>query len=153
MDAGRGFSTKVVGLGARDVLRIEAGYPLYGHELSKETSPIEAGLSWAVRLDKERFIGKEAIEAHGNSGPTSKLVGLEAVGRCVPRQGYSLSSASGSVGIVTSGTFSPVLEKGIAMAYVASLCSEAGTQLSIDVRGKPCDARIVRMPFYHHNKV
>lgn len=137
------------GLGARDVLRIEAGYPLYGHELNEHINPIEAGLGWVVSKSKE-FIGAEVIRRIREQGPARKLVGLEVEGRMVARQGYPVQVNGQTVGEITSGTFSPTLEKSIAMAFVSSEHSRVGNEVQVDIRGKPVPARIVSRRFVSH---
>jgi aminomethyltransferase len=137
------------GLGARDVLRIEAGYPLYGHELNEDINPIEAGLGWVVSKSKQ-FIGAEAIRRVREQGPVRKLVGLEVEGRMVARQGYLVQVNGQTVGEITSGTFSPTLEKSIAMAFVNSEHSRVGNEVQVDMRGKPVPARIVSRRFVNH---
>lgn len=134
------------GLGARDVLRIEAGYPLYGHELSENINPIEAGLGWVVSKSKE-FIGAEAIRRVREQGAARKLVGLEVEGRMVARQGYPVQVNGHSIGEITSGTFSPTLEKSIAMAFVKSEHAKAGAEVQVDMRGKAVPARVVSRRF------
>lgn len=148
MDAGDKFGAKPIGLGARDVLRVEAGYPLYGHELDRETTPLDAGLMWAVKLNKKRFIGKDAIATAESIGAEKCLVGLEAIDRCIPRHGYNVVVDQESIGQITSGTFSPTLQKAISMAYIKPDYAEPGRELSIDVRGKTCASRVVPIPFY-----
>jgi aminomethyltransferase len=140
---------KPAGLGARDTLRLEAGMPLYGHELSEEIDPISAGLGWAVALDKS-FIGSDALKKINEEGPKRKLVGLELEGRRIARQGAVVKSASGE-GVVTSGTFSPTLQKSIAMAYVPAADAAEGASLSIDIKGEIIPAKIVKLPFYKRN--
>jgi len=141
-------SIKPAGLGARDTLRLEAGMPLYGHELSEEIDPLSAGLGWAVDLNKE-FIGAAALRKIAEAGPARKLVGLELEGKRIARQGAEIKSAVGaSVGAVTSGTLSPTLGKSIAMAYVNAEASDIGTQLSVDLKGTPNPAIVVKLPFY-----
>lgn len=122
------------GLGARDVLRIEAGLPLYGHELTTETSPVQAGLMWAVSLDKGAFVGREPIAVEKVAGPSRRLVGIVSPGRIIPRQDYSLYAGGSKVGSITSGVFSPTRECGLGMAYVGSGYSQAET-LEMEVRG------------------
>jgi len=141
---------KPAGLGARDTLRMEAGMPLYGHELSEEVDPISAGLSWAISMDKE-FIGAEALRKITASGPAKKLVGLELDGRRIARQGSVIASTSGNgavTGVVTSGTFSPTLQKSIAMAYVSADDANEGTKLSVDLKGDTAHATVVKLQFY-----
>jgi aminomethyltransferase len=134
------------GLGARDVLRIEAGYPLYGHELNEDINPIEAGLGWVVSKSKQ-FIGAEAIRRVREQGAARKLVGLELDGRMVARQGYLVQVNGQTIGEITSGTFSPTLEKSIAMAFVSSEHSRVGSEVQVDMRGKPVPARIASRRF------
>jgi aminomethyltransferase len=147
LEAGRAFDAQPAGLGARDILRLEAGYPLYGNELTRDVTPVDAGLLWVVEFAKEDFVGKEAIQHAAAQGPEQVLVGLEAVERCVPRHGYGVFADGERAGFVTSGTFSPTLEKGIAMAYVKPEYADAGA-LDVEIRGKPCPCGIVPMPFY-----
>ncbi len=137
---------KLAGLGARDTLRLEAGMPLYGHELSEEIDPISAGLGWAVVLDKS-FIGSDALKKIATDGPKQKLVGLRLEGRRIARQGAIVKCPNGD-GIVTSGTFSPTLQQSIAMAYVPSPDAAEGTVLSIDIKGEIIPVTVVKLPFY-----
>jgi aminomethyltransferase len=137
---------KPAGLGARDTLRMEAGMPLYGHELSEEIDPISAGLSWAVSLDK-MFIGADALRKIAADGPARKLVGLQLDGRRIARQGSVVTGAAGA-GIVTSGTFSPTLQKSIAMAYVNAADAHEGATLTVDLKGEHASASVVKLPFY-----
>jgi aminomethyltransferase len=138
---------KPAGLGARDTLRLEAGMPLYGHELSESIDPISAGLSWAVDLNKN-FIGAEALRKIAADGPKRKLVGLVLEGRRIARQGTLITKDGQTVGEVTSGTFSPTLQKSIAMAYVDSALAAEGTPLVADIKGEANPAMVVKLPFY-----
>ncbi len=143
------------GLGARDTLRLEAAMPLYGHELTEEIDPLQAGLGWAVKLNKGDFIGRDAmlrVQKENKSDPVR--VGLELGGKRIAREGAAILSGSvlSPVGVVTSGTFSPTLQKPIAMAYVLPHCAAAGTTLAVDVRGKAEAARVVGLPFYRRPK-
>ena len=135
------------GLGCRDTLRLEAGMPLYGHELDENTDPISAGLGWAVAKDKA-FIGSDALAQIRSAGPARKLVGLLVDGPRTPRQGMGVLSGGKPVGTVTSGTVSPTLGRTIAMAYVAAECAAPGTALTIDLRGTPIGATVAPLPFY-----
>jgi aminomethyltransferase len=135
------------GLGARDTLRLEAAMPLYGHELTQSFDPISAGLDWAVDLTKE-FIGVEPLRVIAQHGPARKLVGLELNGPRIARQGTSILSGPTKIGEVTSGTFSPTLKKGIALAYVDARQSAVGTVVNVDLRGAVITATIVPLPFY-----
>ncbi|MGE0641272.1 MAG: glycine cleavage system aminomethyltransferase GcvT [Thermoanaerobaculia bacterium] len=137
------------GLGARDTLRLEAGMALYGHEIDRTTTPWEAGLDWIVKLEKGDFMGREALVAAQERGPRRRLVGFEVEGRGIARQGHLIRASDGrEIGVVTSGTFSPTLEKALGMAHVETASSAVGTGLEIDVRGKPVAARVVALPFY-----
>lgn len=139
------------GLGARDTLRLEAGMPLFGHELSETIDPISAGLKWAVSLDKD-FIGAEALRKIAADGPKRKLVGLELDGRRIGRQGSAILKDGATVGEITSGTFSPTLQKSIAMAYVDASLAAEGTELTVDLKGSTTPANIVKLPFYKREK-
>jgi aminomethyltransferase len=131
------------GRGARDVLRLEACYPLHGQDLTPERTPIEAGLGWACALDKE-FPGVEVLRRQHAEGPAERLVAFVMEERAVPRPGMAILEG----GTVTSGTHSPTLDAGIGMGYVPSGIAEVGTRLTIDVRGRARAARIVKKPFY-----
>jgi len=136
------------GLGARDTLRLEAGMPLYGHELTESIDPISAGLGWAVDLTKD-FIGAEALRVIKEKGPARKLVGLELDGKRIARQGTPVNGSDGNVvGEVTSGTFGPTVKKSIAMAYVDSSFTAEGTLLAVDLKGTTNPAKVVKLPFY-----
>lgn len=143
---------KPCGLGARDTLRLEAAMPLYGHELSEEIDPFQAGLNWAVKLDKGDFIGREALLRRRDDASLPRRVGLELEGRRAAREGSTVLRAGRTVGRVSSGTVTPTLNKAIAMAYVDSTCAAVGTSCVVDVRGKPEAARVVALPFYRRGK-
>lgn len=138
------------GLGARDTLRLEAGLPLYGHEYDEQTSPLEAGYGWAVKLEKGEFIGKSALLAQKQSGPSRKLVGLAPEGRAIPRSGDAIFDprTSNIVGKVTSGTFSPTLKRPIALAYLAPQAAALDSEVQIEVREKKVPAKVVAKTFY-----
>lgn len=140
-----------VGLGARDTLRLEAGMPLYGHELDEDTTPVEAGLEWAVAFSKP-FAGREALERQRAGGPRRRLVGLEVSDKRIPRQGYPVRKAGRPVGAVTSGTASPLTGKTIAMAYVAPAEAAPGNALEVEIRGTGYPARVVPLPFYKRER-
>jgi aminomethyltransferase len=142
---------KPAGLGARDTLRLEAGMPLYGHELSETLDPLAAGLGWAVDLTKD-FTGAVALRAIQQAGPKRKLVGVELEGKRIARQGTAIKTTDWTVGEVTSGTFSPTLQKSIAMAYVDASYAAEGTQLLADLKGTLNPAKIVKLPFYKRPK-
>jgi aminomethyltransferase len=150
LKAGTPEGLKPCGLGARDTLRLEAKYPLYGQELTDETNPIEAGIGWAVKLDKADFVGKSAIAAAKAAGLKRKLVGIELTGAGIPRTGYRVLDASGTrqVGHITSGTQSPSLKKPIGIAYVELASAEIGTPLRVEIRANQIPAEVVATPFY-----
>jgi aminomethyltransferase len=131
------------GLGARDTLRLEVCYPLHGNDISPARTPIEAGLGWACALDKE-FTGVDVLRRQKEAGPEEKLVAFVMEEQGIPRQGMSIEEG----GEVTSGTLSPMLDKGIGLAYVTAALAEPGTDITVDVRGRPRRARIVKKPIY-----
>lgn len=148
------LEVKPCGLGARDTLRLEAGMPLYGHELTEEIDPISAGLNFAVSLDKDQdergepFIGQEALKKIAAEGPTQKLVGLKLGGKRTARQGMPISKNGEQVGIVTSGCLSPTLGGPIAMGYLDAAAATVGDVTQINIGSKTTDAEIVALPFY-----
>ncbi|ORJ64391.1 glycine cleavage system aminomethyltransferase GcvT [Mycobacterium simiae] len=136
------------GLGARDTLRTEMGYPLHGHELSLDISPLQARCGWAIGWNKEAFFGRDALLAEKSAGPRRLLRGLRMVGRGVLRPGLTVLAADKPVGITTSGTFSPTLQAGIALALIDTDAGiEDGQQITVDVRGRSVDCAVVRPPF------
>lgn len=136
------------GLGARDVLRLEAAYPLYGHELDAETGPFESGVGWAVKRGKGRFVGSDALPT---GKPSNRLVGLRMDERAIPREHYAVHDAEGGeAGQTTSGTWSPTIKAGIAMARLRSTLAEPGTRVSVDIRGRRAPATVVPLPFYRN---
>ncbi|HTO14193.1 MAG TPA: glycine cleavage system aminomethyltransferase GcvT [Edaphocola sp.] len=139
---------KPIGLGARDTLRLEKGFCLYGHELNDQTNPIEAGLGWITKLNKGEFIAKEKIAKAKEDGAKRKLVGFEMIDRGIPRQDYKIMDADGNeIGIVTSGTQSPSLGKAIGIAYLNKENGLEGNEIFISIRDKAIKAQIVKMPF------
>jgi aminomethyltransferase len=141
------------GLGARDTLRLEAGYCLYGHELNEQISPLEAGLGWSVKLEKGHdFIGREALLAQKQRGLPRKLVGVELRDRGVPRAGYPILRDGAAIGELTSGTVGPTLGKAIGMGYVPPENAAPGTEVAIEIRGKAVPAVIVALPFFKRAK-
>jgi aminomethyltransferase len=147
--AGRTAGVVPVGLGARDTLRLEAGMPLYGNELSRDTTPYEAGLGRVVKLGKEGdFVGRVALEKALADGPRKRLVGMKMTGRGIARHGYGVLAAGRRTGTVTSGTMSPTLGVAIAMAYVAPSDAEPGTILEVGIRDQRVAADVVALPFY-----
>ncbi|HXX93207.1 MAG TPA: glycine cleavage system aminomethyltransferase GcvT [Planctomycetota bacterium] len=139
-----------VGLGARDTLRTEAGMPLYGNDIDDTTTPLEAGLAFAVDLSKPGFIGQEALRAQGS--PSRRLAGFTLETKRSPRHGYEVLHQGRPVGTVTSGTYSPTLEKSIAMAYVPQELRKPGLAFEIDVRGRREAATLVQLPFFRRKK-
>jgi aminomethyltransferase len=150
LEKGIPLGLKPCGLGARDTLRLEVKYPLYGNELTDETNPLEAGIGFATKLDKSDFVGKNAILAAKQTGLKRKLVGIELRGAGIPRHGYKIFDTEGKteIGIVTSGTQSPSLKKPIGIAYVASGFSEIGKLVQIEIRANKIQAEVVPTPFY-----
>ncbi|ASW56102.1 glycine cleavage system aminomethyltransferase GcvT [Plantactinospora sp. KBS50] len=148
MKAGTEFGLRPCGLGARDTLRTEMGYPLHGQDLSPEITPVQARSGWAVGWDKPAFWGRDALLAEKAAGPRRTLRGLEAVDRAIPRPGMAVLSGGVEVGRITSGTFSPTRKVGIALALLETAAGLAeGDQVEVDVRGRRCAMRVVRPPF------
>jgi aminomethyltransferase len=146
-EAGKEFDIMPVGLGARDTLRLEKGFCLYGNDINDETSPIEAGLGWITKFNKE-FTFSAHHKSIKEKGPEKKLVGFEMIDRGIPRQHYSIENAEGVViGEVTSGTQSPSLNKAIGMGYVASAYTNVDAEIFIDIRGKKIKAKVCKIPF------
>ena len=148
-EAGEEFGIKPVGLGARDTLRLEMGFCLYGNDLDDTTSPIEAGLGWITKfVEGKNFTNRPMLEKQKAEGTVRKLVGFEMQDRGIPRHGYDLVNAEGvKIGVVTSGTMSPVRKIGIGMGYVKPEYSKLGTEIYIDMRGRKLKAVVVRPPF------
>jgi aminomethyltransferase len=147
MEAGRPYGIKPCGLAARDTLRLEMGFCLYGNDIDDTTSPIEAGLGWITKFTKS-FIDHDRLKAQKDSGVERRLVGFELLDRGIPRQGYTVLDADGkAVGRVTSGTMSPSLQKPIGLAYVPVSMAGEGADLWVDIRGKALKGRVVKLPF------
>ena len=152
LKAGREFEIKPAGLGARDLLRLDVGYLLYGNDMDESTSPLEASAEWVVAWDKGEFQGHLALGKQKNDGLTRQLAAFEMMERGIPRHDMTIFSNDRPVGKVTSGNFSPILQKGIGLGYVPpALCNE-GMLLEIDIRGKRVQAKIVTLPFYKRPK-
>jgi aminomethyltransferase len=149
-EAGQEFGIKPAGLGCRDTLRLEMGFCLYGHDIDDTTSPIEAGLGWITKFNKD-FVSKEIFEKQKAEGAKKKLVALELFEKVIPRQHFEIFDAEGAkqVGEVTSGTMAPSLNKPIAMGYVDAAHSKLGTALTVKIRNKMAEAKVVKLPFYH----
>jgi aminomethyltransferase len=142
-----GYDIQPVGLGARDSLRLEMGFCLYGNDIDKTTNPLEAGLGWITKLNKENFIGKSSLLKVKSDGLKRRLCGIESDEKVFPRHGYDISVNGKKAGIVTSGTVSPVLEKPVAMAYVDKEYSSEGSVVNVVVRGKEVPFKVVKLPF------
>jgi len=151
MEVGSSVGLKPAGLGARDTLRIEAGLPLYGHELNEETSPLESNYSFVIDWDKPEFIGREALLKQKESGIQKKLMGLE-VSTSVAREGYKVFSDNEEVGVVTSGTMAPFLKKSIAMAFLRVDKAKTGTSVEVQIRNELVPAKVVSKMFYKRGK-
>lgn len=147
-EAGKAYNIKPIGLGARDTLRLEMGFCLYGNDIDDTTSPIEAGLGWITKFSKS-FTNSEALQAQKEAGIQKKLVGFEMIDRGIPRHDYEIADAEGNIiGKVTSGTQAPSLQKAIGMGYVAKDFSKEGTEIFINIRNTPIKAKVVKFPFY-----
>lgn len=146
---GADLGIKPVGLGARDTLRLEVCYPLYGHEISDKICPLEAGLGWVIKPAKGDFVGREALENERTQGFKRQLVGLDMLEPGIPRDGYRVLDAAGvDLGFVTSGTHSPTLKKPVALALIRSDQAVIGQKIFLDIRGKTKQAVVVQKPFY-----
>jgi len=146
-EAGKEFGIKPIGLGARDTLRLEMGFCLYGNDIDDSTSPIEAGLGWITKFTKD-FTNRAAIEKQKTEGVTKKLVGFEMIDRGIPRHDYQIADANGNIiGKVTSGTQSPTLNKAIGMGYVNKDFSKADTEIFVMIRDKAIKAKVCKIPF------
>jgi len=145
--AGEEFNIQPVGLGARDTLRLEMGYCLYGNDIDQTTNPLEAGLGWITRLNKNSFVGKQSLINFKQNGLKRKLVAMESDEKTFPRHGYDISYNGNKIGVITSGTVSPVLDSPIAMGYVESSYSEVGSEVNFLIRGKEVPAKVVKLPF------
>jgi len=152
LDAGKAEGLVAAGLGARNTLRLEAGYPLYGHELDEETTLLEANLGWIAKLEKGDFIGREPLVEQKKRGVPKKLVGFEMADRAIARDGYPVSIDGKFQGCVTSGSPAPYLKKHIGMAYVPPEHSALGREIQVEIRGKQVPARVVSLPFYKRPK-
>ena len=148
LEAGSSFGIKPIGLAARDTLRLEMGYCLYGNDIDDHSSPIEAGLGWITKFNKP-FTNSEALKKEKEEGPKRRLVGFELLDRGIPRKDYTIEDASGNeIGIVTSGTMAPSLGKGIGMGYVLSNNASVESEIRIAIRKQKVRAKIVKLPFY-----
>lgn len=148
MDHGRAAGLKAAGLGARDLLRLDMAYLLYGNDIGEETTPLEAGAEWVVSFDKGDFIGREALTRQRATGPGRRLAAFELLEKAVPRHGFKILADGSVIGEVTSGNLSPMLQKGIGLGYVPAALAGVGSALAIDIRGRHIPAVVVKPPFY-----
>ena len=147
LEAGADFGIKPIGLAARDTLRLEKGYCLYGNDINDTTSPLEAGLGWVTKFTKD-FINSENLKAQKEAGIQKKLVGFEMIERGIPRHDYPIVDTEGNeIGVVTSGTMSPTMNKGIGMGYVPTELSSPDSEILVQIRNKQIKAKVVKMPF------
>lgn len=150
LEAGADFGIKPIGLAARDTLRLEMGYCLYGNDIDDTTSPIEAGLGWITKFTKD-FTNSEALKAEKERGSERKLVAFELDERGIPRHGYDIVDGNGkTIGVVTSGTMSPMLGKGIGMGYVPTIFADVNSKINIQIRKNAIPATVIKLPFYKH---
>ena len=148
MEKGRKYGIQPIGLGARDTLRIEMGYPLYGNEIDENSAPLDAGLGWVIKFDKGEFLGREALLKQKEQGSLRpKLVGLKLITRGVPRSHYQVIKNGDCVGEISSGTFSPTLNKGIGLCYFSKGYSDTGDNLDVKIRGQLVAAEVIKLPF------
>ena len=150
--AGRRYGLQPAGLAATNTLRLEMTYALYGNDISEQTTPLEAGLAWIVKLDKGDFIGREALLSQHRTGVSRKLVGFEMTGRGVPRDRYPVFVSGRQTGEVTSGSYSPTLQRGIGLTYLPSDHGSADRDLEIEIRGRKVQAEVVETPFYKRSR-
>lgn len=153
LEAGAGAGLIPAGLGARDSLRLEVGYALYGNDIDDQHTTLESGLGWVTKIDKGDFVGRDALAAQKEEGVSRRLVGLRLTGKGFPRPGYDIVSDGAVVGNVTSGTVSPTLGYGVALGYVPVELSKGGTELQVDARGRLVDAVVQRPPFYTEGSI
>lgn len=152
LEAGKEFSIEPCGLGARDTLRLEAGLCLYGNDIDEDTTPLEARLSFVVKFDKKEFIGKQALLKQREEGIKKRRVGIAMIDRGIPRPKFEIYKEEQKIGYVTSGTFSPLLRKGIAMGYVKTEHAKKDTEITIKIRQRNAKAKIVKLPLYDAEK-
>ena len=151
LKVGQPEGLKPAGLGARDLLRLDMGYLLYGNDINEDTSPLEAAAEWVVNFEKGEFVGRSVLLSQRTQGPARRLVGFELLEKAVPRHGFKIFSPTPPtkpIGEVTSGNLSPYLQKGVGLGYVLPRDAEPGTTILIDIRGKAIPAKVVKPPFY-----
>ncbi len=152
ISTGAAYGLKPIGLGARDLLRLDMAYFLYGNDLTEETTPIEAGAEWAVKCEKGQFIGDTVLKEQIQKGPPQRLVAFELLEKAVPRHGMKLYTNDHPIGEVASGNLSPILQKGIGLGYVIPAHTAIGTSFQVDIRGRCVSAVVVKPPFYKRPK-
>jgi aminomethyltransferase len=152
LEAGKAEGAVPAGLGARDSLRLEMAYRLYGSDMDDSTTPLEAGLGWAVKLDKGDFLGRDALLRQKEAGVPRKLVGFTLTDAGIPRHGYPALRDGKPVGTVTSGTRSPSLQAPIGLAYLPSALAAEGSTFAVEIRGRAAAARVVKTPFYQRKR-
>jgi aminomethyltransferase len=154
LEKGQAKGLKPAGLGARDLLRLEMGYLLYGNDIGEDTTPLEAGAEWTVDFQKGDFVGRQALLSQKQTGTARRFVAFELLQKAVPRHGFKILDPSSSqpIGEVTSGNLSPLLQKGIGLGYVPSSSASPGTAIAVEIRGKVLPAVIVKPPFYKRKK-
>jgi aminomethyltransferase len=151
LEAGAADGLKPAGLGARDSLRTEMKYALYGNDIDEVHTPLEAGLGWVVKWDKGDFVGRAALERQKQAGVTRKLVGFEMREPGIPRHGYPLLDGGAAAGVVTSGTLGPSVKKAIGIGYLPTALAREGAQLEVEIRGRPVKAEVVKTPFWRRS--
>ena len=152
MKTGASYGITPAGLGARDTLRLEAGLPLYGNELSETVSPVEAGLKRFIKLEKPNFLGKFRLQQEMTGGAQRRLIGVRMIERGIPRSGYQVFKDDKLIGYVTSGTYCPTLGENLAMVLVETAFAQPNIDLTIDIRGKKLLAKTLKLPFYTRPK-
>jgi aminomethyltransferase len=148
LESGAADGIAPIGLGARDTLRLEMRYTLYGNDIDQTTNPLEAGLGWVVKSAKGPFVGRDAIERVRAEGPRRRLIGIEMADRSIARHGYPVVKDGRAIGVVTSGSYGPSVDRSIALAYVDAPHAAVGTELGVEIRSQARPARVVRTPFY-----
>ena len=147
MQQGDSYGIQPIGLGARDTLRLEMGYALYGNEINEHPTPLEAGLGWVIKFDKGEFVGREALIKQKEQELRQKLVGIKLLTRGIPRSHYRVLKDGELVGEVTSGTFSPTLNIGVGLCYVSKKYSQKSTRLEVEIRNQLVPAEVAKLPF------
>ncbi|MGI8968018.1 MAG: glycine cleavage T C-terminal barrel domain-containing protein, partial [Chloroflexota bacterium] len=151
MARGQSEGLQPVGLGARDTLRLEAGLMLYGNDIDKSTTPLEAGLGWTVKFGEHDFIGRAALEKQKAEGIKRRLIAIEMLDRSIPRAHYPVCRNGEAVGELSSGTRTPTLDRGVGLGYVRTDSAKVGTELNVEIRGQAHPARVARKPMYQRN--